>query len=540
MTTTAPRFDDMIETVIERAGTSPSLRAVGWQQLVDLLARRGGDEGEVHAAYSALDRWRPDVPAERRTHSCAALVDRAVPERLFHHLVADEPAVASPVLVGARVPDDVLIASLPRLSGPARSLLRSRAEVSPSLRRALDAYGPADRALETDARSAPEVARLTDAAPAADDEEHRADVSRPVPIRTLVDRIDQHRRRHARAKPGVRSRSVEPTEEVRRFAFETDRAGRVVWTDAPGRGAVMGLAVFEAADEGGVTLETAERFARRLPLQRAELTLPAGSPLEGAWRVDALPVFARQDGRFGGYLGHARRGLVGEEPGHWALSRSDDFRQLVHELKTPLNAIIGFSELIGEELLGPANHGFSEQVADVRRSGLSVLATIEDVDLAARLDARQDVEDAGVADLTAVVAAHLARRPGAPLRSRLTEPRWVNVAPSTVRRLASRLIDGLSAAVSDGEILSLTVKGGKRPRLRIATPRVLADLPPHRLAALRVPGDVSTDDPLLGLEFALRLARRLAEQAGGALTADAREFTLSLPPMLQQGRERQS
>lgn len=540
MTTSAPRFDDMIETVIERAGVSASLRAVGWQQLVDLLARRGGDDGEVDAAYSALERWRPDVPAERRTHSCAALVDRAVPERLFHHLVADEPVIASPVLVGARVGDDVLIASLPRLNGPGRALLRSRGDASPSLLRALDAYGPADRALETDSWAEPESAPSNDQAPAGDQEQHGTDASRPVPIRTLVDRIDRHRRRHPGAKTGVRSQSVEPTQEVRRFAFETDRAGRLVWTDAPGRGAVIGVAMFEAADECGVTIETTDRFARRLPLSGAELTLPSGSPLEGAWRVDASPVFARQDGRFGGYVGHARRGPPSEEQGHWALSRSTDFRQLVHELKTPLNAIIGFSELIGEQLLGPANHGFSEQVADVRRSGLSVLATIEDVDLAARLDARQDVEDEGVADLTAAVAAHLARRPDAPLRPRLTEPRWVNVAPLTVRRLASRLIDGLAAAAAEGEILSLTVKGGKRPRLRIATPRVLAELPPHRLAALRVPGDVSTDDPLLGLEFGLRLARRFAEQAGGALTADAREFTLSLPPMLHEERGRQS
>lgn len=539
MTTSATRFDDMIETVIERAGASASLRAVGWQQLVDLLARRGGDDGEVDTAYSALDHWRPDVPAERRTHSCAALVDRLVPERLFHHLVADNLAIASPVLVSARLADDVLIAGLPRLSGPARALLRSRADVSPSLRRALDAYGPADRALEAERRG-PEAAPSSEQAQTREEEEHRADLSRPVPIRTLVDRIDRHRRRLAGSRTGVRSKSVEPAQDVRRFAFETDRSGRVVWTDASGRGAVIGLALFEAADECGVTSETTDRFARRLPLRGAELTLPSGGPMEGTWRVDASPVFARHDGRFGGYVGHARRGLTGEEPGRWALSRSNDFRQLVHELKTPLNAIIGFSELIGEELLGPVNHEFGGQVAEVRRSGLSVLATIEDVDLAARLDARQNVGEAGATDLTATVAAHLAGRSDARLRPRLAEPRWVNVAPLTVLRLTTRLIDGLAAAAVEGEALSLTVRGRKRPRLRIATPRVLADLPPHRLAALRVPGDVATDGPLLGLEFTLRLARRLAEEAGGALTADAREFTLSLPPMLQQEREHQS
>jgi PAS domain S-box-containing protein len=58
-----------------------------------------------------------------------------------------------------------------------------------------------------------------------------------------------------------------------------------------------------------------------------------------------------------------------------------------HELKTPLNAIIGFSELIAGEMLGPLRHeGYRGYVGDILSSGRKLLAIINDVLDVARLE----------------------------------------------------------------------------------------------------------------------------------------------------------
>jgi PAS domain S-box-containing protein len=58
-----------------------------------------------------------------------------------------------------------------------------------------------------------------------------------------------------------------------------------------------------------------------------------------------------------------------------------------HELKTPLNAIIGFSEMIGTEMLGPiGNKAYLGYVRDISASGNKLLAIINDVLDVARLE----------------------------------------------------------------------------------------------------------------------------------------------------------
>lgn len=521
MAATQARYDDMVDTVVTRAGSSAALRAVGWQQLVDLLARAEDAGPEHERAYQALAAWRADASVERRTRTCATVADRLLPIRLFEHLATDDPAVAAPVLVGARVPDEAIVDLLPMLSGPARALIRNRPTQTTALVRALDAYGPADRTIGDE----------------PNEPKNGQERAQPTAIRTLVERIDQYRVR--RQREPVRSRNA--SADVLRFAFETDRSGVIRWTDAQPRGAIVGLSLSHTGkSEDGADWSrcaaTSNQFARRLPIRSASVTLPAGSAVSGLWRVDASPVFADSDGRFTGYVGHARRGPSVEEVDRWALARSNDFRQLVHELKTPLNAIIGFSELIDEELLGPVPSDYRMHAAQVRQSGLSVLASVEDVDLSARLDAGNDDGEAGTTGLVAAVSESLAGMSNHPFVAKLGEERPVAVSNETLARLIGRLLHSVAATAEDRESVALTVTGRKRPRVRIATPKAIAKLPAERLTVFSFP-TVNGEGPLLGLEFTLRLLRRLAERAGGSLTVDSSEFTLSLPPAVQTKRE---
>jgi PAS domain S-box-containing protein len=58
-----------------------------------------------------------------------------------------------------------------------------------------------------------------------------------------------------------------------------------------------------------------------------------------------------------------------------------------HELKTPLNAVLGFSEIIRDQMLGPAGvPAYADYAADIHQSGAKLLAIINDVMDVSRLE----------------------------------------------------------------------------------------------------------------------------------------------------------
>ena len=58
-----------------------------------------------------------------------------------------------------------------------------------------------------------------------------------------------------------------------------------------------------------------------------------------------------------------------------------------HELKTPLNAVLGFSEIIRDEVLGPVGHeAYRDYAGDIHKSGARLLTVINDVLDVSRLE----------------------------------------------------------------------------------------------------------------------------------------------------------
>jgi len=58
-----------------------------------------------------------------------------------------------------------------------------------------------------------------------------------------------------------------------------------------------------------------------------------------------------------------------------------------HELKTPLNAVLGFSEIIRDEMLGPVGHpNYRDYAGDIHKSGTRLLSVINDVLDVSRLE----------------------------------------------------------------------------------------------------------------------------------------------------------
>jgi PAS domain S-box-containing protein len=73
-------------------------------------------------------------------------------------------------------------------------------------------------------------------------------------------------------------------------------------------------------------------------------------------------------------------------------AKSAFLANMSHELRTPLNAIIGFSDLMLTGILGPlGNSSYSDYIGEIHKSGLHLLALINDVLDLTRLDAGKDV-----------------------------------------------------------------------------------------------------------------------------------------------------
>jgi hypothetical protein len=100
----------------------------------------------------------------------------------------------------------------------------------------------------------------------------------------------------------------------------------------------------------------------------------------------------------------------------------------------------------------------------------------------------------------------------------------------------ARMLAATIGLAGEGETIAATMSLGqigsqKMLRLSIDRPRAIAGLDE---AALLDPGYSPEGDwpgaPALGLGFALRLVRNLAEAVGGALKVGTERFSLYLPP----------
>jgi signal transduction histidine kinase len=78
-----------------------------------------------------------------------------------------------------------------------------------------------------------------------------------------------------------------------------------------------------------------------------------------------------------------------------------------HELKTPLNAIVGFSDLMRQELFGPLSEPrYRSYVGDIHENGLGLLRIINDIlDLSRIESGLLDVEFGAVCVQQAITAA---------------------------------------------------------------------------------------------------------------------------------------
>lgn len=203
---------------------------------------------------------------------------------------------------------------------------------------------------------------------------------------------------------------------------------------------------------------------------------------------------------------------------------------LSHDMRTPLNHIIGFADLIQHEPYGElGDKRYSGYVADIKRSGEALRDSFSDILELAQLEAGETVQDNQEIDVyeftQKVINRHQARaqRAGIDLIAG-------NLADATIladRALIQRMIDNLvdnairftpeSGSVvlncwegTDGVVFEVTDTGIGMPRERV-----------ELLSQPFVLGEAAFTKEHKGLGLGISTSRAIAELSGGTLTIDS-------------------
>ena len=507
------RFDDRLTTVLNQPARTRHDKAVRWRQLVDLVAR-AGTEGEGTALDQAMDALRADaglVEEPVRAAAARAVAGLPLPLVLLELFAGDTLTVAAPALATARL--------------DRRGWARLARAASPETRGFIATLDPRTAQPGEDLSST-----LILNEPVT-----QADRAKGIVASTLADvvaRIDRRKRGSLAAAPGPGPAGRDPA----LFRWECGPSGDIHWVEGAPRGALVGrsIAAARGSAEEGPDDSVVRAFALRSPFRDAPYVIAGSGAVSGTWRMNGVPAFDPSDGRFAGYRGVALRdrpagasAATGKPLVPVTMADPASLRELVHEIKTPLNAIIGFAEIIDGQYLGPADSRYRQRAAHIVGQARLLLGAIDDLDFAAKAHAQAGPTTVNLGTLVADLIHDLrarARAAGAEIDS----PRTVKTVEAAIApALAERAIRSALFAVIDqagrGERLRLTVdKVGERSRVAISRPRAFEGLSEAQLLGI----STLEGDGTPGMGFSLRLARGLARMAGIALVAGEREIAL--------------
>ncbi|OZA94448.1 MAG: hypothetical protein B7X57_01510 [Erythrobacter sp. 34-65-8] len=542
------RFDDRLATVLRHRAAGARAARTQFRQLLDLLdqPRDSRDRSLLASAWLRLGALGEAIPASERA---ALLRDPSVRIRnaeLAAHLAEDEPDVAAAALARAHLSQDDWEALIPRLPIRARGFLRFRRDLPEGTVRLLDRLGIHDRGLpqpvaaelaaaQPDAGTAPPPPTDADPEETALAEAEAEDSE----IGALVKRIEAFRQARFAPSSGVEAPRLplgDRTGEndrprVASFAFSTDVAGQLDWADPAIAPAVVGMHLADCI------VGRVAPLALRQPLRSAPATVAGAPAIAGDWIIDAAPRFARETGAFAGFVGRFCRppepaaNDAAAEP-----SEGDRMRQLLHELRTPVNAIQGYAEIIQQQLFSAVPHEYRALAATIAGDAARIMAGFDEMDRLARLETGSFEIEPGACDLGAVIERQLALlRPVIEPRmadihaTMATGPCPVALAPADGEALAWRLLATLAGSLAAGERLVLSLSRTSREvLLSCDLPAALAG-EDDVFAATARPASGALSAGAFGAGFALRLVRAEVRAVGGSLARVDDSLLLVLP-----------
>lgn len=539
-------FDDRLGTVLRHRPGGVAAAKTQYRQLLDLLGTLPSEaRGEaVDAAYLRLAELGEQIETADKLEMVGDPGLRLRSPRLVALLATGEARLASATIRAARLADREWLDLIPAMPVPARQFLRLRDDLGPESRALLDALGIHDQGLPP-AEPAVAETRPADVAERRIERANRNESAQG--IAALVKRIEAFRKARVPAQAANDGQAPRlplgeelfagTPREVRAFDFASDAEGRIVWADPGVAPMTVGMSLTAGDDAEARALARAIR--RLLPLRAARRRLSGAAAIAGDWQIDAMPWFDAAGGRLGGWRGRFRRlpKAALAAPVSSAAREADRIRQLLHELKTPVNAIQGYAEAMQQGLFGPIGHEYRAMSADIASDAARILAGFEELERLARLDSGAMELEPGLCDLGDMAVATAARLRPHTLARRIffdvqlgEGPLIVPIAPIEAERLLWRLLATLAAAAAPGERLRLRLRRrGEQIRLRMQLPAALAARSDKELFGASLPaasGALSAGN--FGGGFALRLAAAEARAGGGELVRREDKLRLSL------------
>jgi signal transduction histidine kinase len=218
-----------------------------------------------------------------------------------------------------------------------------------------------------------------------------------------------------------------------------------------------------------------------------------------------------------------------------------------HELRTPMNAILGYAQLLGDGLYGPVSTLQQDQLGRVRSSGHHLLRLIDELLGYARIEAGQSVVRAQDVDLVEIVEQSLtlvrpiAEQKGVRIRVEAPdEPVALSTDPHKLRQILVNLLANAVKFTALGEVVLVVRVEGRDAGVRVVvtvtdTGRGIATADqPHVFDPFWQSDPTSTQtggSSGLGLSVARQLARLLGGEVTLARSApgEGSTFVVSLP-----------
>ncbi|CAH0990867.1 Sensor histidine kinase RcsC [Sinobacterium norvegicum] len=242
--------------------------------------------------------------------------------------------------------------------------------------------------------------------------------------------------------------------------------------------------------------------------------------------------------------------MVGEAARAESSAKSDFIAHISHELRTPMNGILGMSELLKEQLTDPIQRHYNQVIY---QSGQSLLAVINDILDSAKIEAnKQDVVYAAfniraLANEVLFVIEAQALTKGVELQCHVDQRIPVTVVGDAqrIRQVISNLLNNAIRFTDSGTIvLTLTVLEDAIRFTVADTGRGISSKTQQTLFNAFEQGEVDQESEFKGSGLGLYICRRLVRLMGGEIYCQSAEgfgasfwFDLKLQPGLTSAKK---
>lgn len=211
-------------------------------------------------------------------------------------------------------------------------------------------------------------------------------------------------------------------------------------------------------------------------------------------------------------------------------SKTSFLAHLSHDMRTPLNHIIGFADLVQHEPYGPlGDKRYGNYIADIKRSGESLLASFAAILDLAQLEGGETVQNNQDVDMYKFVQQSLRRhtaratRAGLKLEAQNICDSHVEADPALLRRMIDNLMDNAIRFTQDGGSIVLNCWCGSDGVVLEVTDSGIG-MPKERLELLSQPfilGEAAFSKEHSGLGLGIATSRAIAELSNGSLVIDS-------------------